>query len=112
MKRLLQMPLYEASSQEEREPLILSGARRIGGWSGDRPGYWPGPQPAVCPEALHSWTRQAILDQRQGELGSRVVVGTWDHTAFREGWPARRGPASGQTCSLEASVLLTRTSYP
>ena len=96
MKRLLQTSLYEASSQEEREPLILSGARRIGGWRGDRPGCWPGPQLAVCPETPHRWTRQAILDQCQGELGSRAVVGTWDHTAVREGWPARRGPASGR----------------
>lgn len=113
MKRLLQTSLSEASSQEEWGPLMLSEAERIGGWNGDRPGHWPGLQPALFVQSLctSEFARLSWASARVS-LGFRMVACTLDHIAVREGLGFSKRPSQWLAPSSGAPVLLIRTSYP
>lgn len=97
IKRLLQTSLSKASSQEEWGPLILSGAKRIGGWNGDRPGCWPGLQPALFVQNLCTaeLARLSWASARVSWVSERLPV-HWTTLLSGKGWAARKGPVSGR----------------
>lgn len=90
MKRLLQTTLYEACSQEEGEALILSGAKRTGGWSGDGAGV-------LARTSASCLSRASALPNLPGHSGpapagvswvSEWLPVHWATLLSGSGWPA------------------------